>query len=1267
MTCDQSELHMAELLAGEIAAGDRAALERHLLDCAACRADFDLARGGYTLEWADVPVPAAAIESTLASLKEAPGAVRFFRWATAAAALFGMAVLLLTSSRRPAPAMPAEPPVTAAAAERSPVLASMQEPIVGALSCRDFDGRPVGDLSLKSHEVSVEILDGIAKTTVEENFENHTDRRLEGTFTFPLPADASISRLALEVNGKIEEGTCLERERAREVFESIVRKMQDPALLEWQPGGLFKCRIFPIEPRSTKRVIVAYTQTLPSFQGKMRYVYPLASEKTRSHPPGELRIDVLARFSGALTKIESTSHHLDVRRKDAHEASMSFRAANYRPSNDFVVTLEPQEEELRVVCHKPEGEDGYVACFATPRAEQPRAPQKYTFVLDASASISAPRLEVAKRLVRAMMERRIDGDRFEVIAHSIATRSSGEVDLRAANTFMDALQPVGGSDVLRALQAAGPGQVIYIGKGQPTFGETGTAAILAALEGRSIRTIAVGADANLPLLERLGGMMRITPNDDVDKRVGEIAATLGSPMVSGLKVEGDNVVDVGGARDVFAGERLVAVGRYKAAGPSKVVVSGRGYRREVEVDFPAKEERHNAIRRLWAQRKAADLALGGEATRAELTALGVKYQIMTPYTSFLVLESEQMWKDHRLQREVQKQDELLGKQREEEKLRKEKARQELAVKRIVPTDGRDDFRVRIEQGQLEVTKHVRDAERYLNARMFDQARREFEHAEFKIRNMPFDMPSMKELLPGVRDGIVKSRNAQILENARVEDAKRRSWEAEASPQQREWNELLDKLKSTYAVTEQEKQAAADRHYREAERCYTAGDFLKAEQETQKALQLSPTHAPARALQTENQFVLGKGKATPSTQEYDTYMREALVRHQQVLVEVDQAHERGKRHFNLGEYDQAEREFRKILEFSKWMPTGAELEARRKSAAELLERTRSAWWQAQSEEEGKDRHRLVEENRDRNDPVTAVVPLRTLPSPAGQTPRLEPGRILNGRPEGSTDPEVHKRWDLYRRVEGQLTKDSAGNQVGGLEFDPHSNVFIVRDTPEAQARVRRVIQDAESAQSDLQAFVRQSELQLAQMQELTKQIEEHRTKLARTENEKSPAAAEVGSLRQQIERLESQLGFLEEQHVERVRGRRNLEEKVNAIALAGANVNVAPKKSLQAKVTAVATETGLVVLSIGKDDGVLEGDEFSIFRGGDFVAKLVIDRLDRKWAAGKIVHQAQAPRVGDDASNLIVPTPPADLPEAERLDRESLRGIREMRAKLEAGR
>jgi hypothetical protein len=172
------------------------------------------------------------------------------------------------------------------------------------------------------------------------------------------------------------------------------------------------------------------------------------------------------------------------------------------------------------------------------------------------------------------------------------------------------------------------------------------------------------------------------------------------------------------------------------------------------------------------------------------------------------------------------------------------------------------------------------------------------------------------------------------------------------------------------------------------------------------------------------------------------------------------------------------------------------------------------------------------------------------------------------------------------------------------------------------------------EADQQVFVRQLEVQLAQIQELTAKVEEHRAKLAKALSEKTLAVSEVQYARQEAEKMRQDLAELETKHVEMAREKRLIEEKINAINLAGGNTNVAPRKPLEAKVTAVANEIGLVVISIGKDDGVLEGDEFTIYRGGDFVAKVVIDRADRKWAAGRVVLKKTDPRVADEATNHI---------------------------------
>ena len=125
-------------------------------------------------------------------------------------------------------------------------------------------------LTVGYHKVTVEIRDQIARTTIEESFVNHTNSRLEGQFYFPLPQDASISGFGMWIGNELVEADVVEKQRAREIFETILREKRDPGLLEWTGGNIFKARVFPIFPHSEKRIKITYTQVLPLRGSKYR-------------------------------------------------------------------------------------------------------------------------------------------------------------------------------------------------------------------------------------------------------------------------------------------------------------------------------------------------------------------------------------------------------------------------------------------------------------------------------------------------------------------------------------------------------------------------------------------------------------------------------------------------------------------------------------------------------------------------------------------------------------------------------------------------------------------------------------------------------------------------------------------------------------------------------------------------------------------------------------------------------------------------------------
>ncbi|MCH7729002.1 MAG: FecR domain-containing protein, partial [Planctomycetes bacterium] len=143
----------------------------------------------------------------------------------------------------------------------------------GAIVAKDPDGQEF-KLSLRKVHIDVHIEDGFARTTIDQTYFNHKTWRLEGTFYFPLPPDASLSRLAMYVGPKRMEGGMVERNRGRDVFETIVHRKKDPALLEWVDGSTFKMRVFPLEGLEEKRIIISYTQRLPAAYSKMSYRFP---------------------------------------------------------------------------------------------------------------------------------------------------------------------------------------------------------------------------------------------------------------------------------------------------------------------------------------------------------------------------------------------------------------------------------------------------------------------------------------------------------------------------------------------------------------------------------------------------------------------------------------------------------------------------------------------------------------------------------------------------------------------------------------------------------------------------------------------------------------------------------------------------------------------------------------------------------------------------------------------------------------------------------
>lgn len=201
----------------------------------------------------------------------------------------------------------------------------------------------VGGVHLVSHHVRAVARDGYARTEIEEEFFNDTSTVLEGRYVFPLPPDASISRLALYVGATLVEGEIVEKRLAARIFKGIVDdtvRPRDPALLEWVAGGEFSLKIFPLPPRGSRRLILAYDQVLQSVDGRVGYAYPLSLGQDRSNTIRDFSFRLTAAETEAEIVAPVVPRHEAEITHEAHRLEVQFASKSLVPSSDVVVSYD---------------------------------------------------------------------------------------------------------------------------------------------------------------------------------------------------------------------------------------------------------------------------------------------------------------------------------------------------------------------------------------------------------------------------------------------------------------------------------------------------------------------------------------------------------------------------------------------------------------------------------------------------------------------------------------------------------------------------------------------------------------------------------------------------------------------------------------------------------------------------------------------------------------------------------------------------------------
>lgn len=548
--------------------------------------------------------------------------------------------------------------------------------------------------------VAVRVTGRIALVEVEEWFENRGGRLGEGDYLYPLPGEAVFSNFSLYQGDEELRGETMDAARARAIYEEIVRRKRDPALIELAGHGLVRARVFPINPGETRKITLRYTQVLGRAGDALAFRYAAGGKygdgsngrggSDGSTGPRAVREAAPLQFT---MTVDSAAQYRDAF-SPTHEVQVTRRNGRMtvRPTatldGDFALFLPFAERVvgLTLVTHRPLGEAGYFMLTLSPEDVQSvTQPRDLTVVVDVSGSMSGDKIDQARAAIHQLLNslrttNRRTPDRFRLIQFSSAVRVHAQewtvataASLQDAHEWVDALQANGGTNISGALTEAfrldsPEGRlplVVFMTDGLPSVGEQNPERIAVQAEqdrgDARLFAFGIGYDVNTYLLDRLSAAGRgateyVEPDESVESAIGTLVAKIQHPVLTDLALDASvRVEEIFPERlpDLFAGDELVVFGRY--AGTSREgrmtvrgTRAGRAERYGTTAAFPATEDGNDFIPRLWAARKIGvlqqSIRLNGANPEIieEIRETALRYGLLSEYTAYLVQEPMQV-------------------------------------------------------------------------------------------------------------------------------------------------------------------------------------------------------------------------------------------------------------------------------------------------------------------------------------------------------------------------------------------------------------------------------------------------------------------------------------------------------------------------------------------------------------------------------------------------------------------------------------------------
>lgn len=502
------------------------------------------------------------------------------------------------------------------------------------------DFKPTNEVNLEKLDIKVKIAGNISTTVMTMVFRSNSNRILEGRLTFPLPEGVSVSGYALDINGKLRNAVPVEKEKAKEVFESIEKRRVDPGILEKVEGNNFRTRIYPIMPNSTRTVQITYHQELKKIGGNLQYFLPLDFEKVI--PEFNLKTSVFENFITPQLE-EKPNGEFDFV-KNGNVWTAETKKINYKSKGNLKVNLPQSEDKNAVVMQNASDNHFYflanVNINSSSRAKN--IPSKIGLIWDNSLSAKKANHEKEFELLDEYFKAvknisvkvaYLNNDFEEGKTFSIKNGNWDELKTELKSVKYD-----GGTDFGKLKNLENVGEYLLFSDGLSTFGD------LNLKLNKPVYTVISSAKANFSQMKFIslktgGEMLNLGQNltkDEVKKLLYENLKFIGikennsvSEVYPSLPQTIENGFNSSGISSKKATEITLLFGYGNVPTIEKTI--------KLNADENTVEDWE--IAQFWAQKKLAELELFADKNKDEIKNLGKQFGIVTMNSSLIVLEN----------------------------------------------------------------------------------------------------------------------------------------------------------------------------------------------------------------------------------------------------------------------------------------------------------------------------------------------------------------------------------------------------------------------------------------------------------------------------------------------------------------------------------------------------------------------------------------------------------------------------------------------------